>query len=217
MGTVTDWIVALMGRLGSPGAGLLVALESIFPPIPSELILPLAGFAASRGDLDLVGAVVWTTLGSLVGALVLYALGAKVGEDRLRAAARRIPLVKESDLDRVDDWFTRHGGKAVLLGRMVPGVRSLISIPAGVARMPVARFVLLTGVGSLVWNSLLISAGYVLGSRWGVVQTWVGRFQEVVIVLAVLLLVVVVVRRVRESRVAEHGRAEGDVAQDPPG
>ncbi len=197
---VTDWIVALMGRLGSPGAGLLVALESIFPPIPSELILPLAGFAASRGDLDLVGAIVWTTLGSLVGALVLYALGALVGEERLRAAARRMPLVRESDLDRVDAWFTRHGGKAVFFGRMVPGIRSLISIPAGVARMPLPRFALLTVAGSLLWNSLLIGAGYALGSRWEVVETWVGRFQEVVVVLLVLLLVLVVVRRIRERR-----------------
>lgn len=200
MGTVTDWIVDLMGRLGSPGAGLLVALESIFPPIPSELVLPLAGFAASRGDLHLAAAVVWTTLGSLVGALVLYVLGARLGEDRLRAAARRIPLVRESDLDTVDDWFTRHGGKAVLLGRMVPGVRSLISVPAGVARMPLARFVLLTAAGSLVWNTLLISGGYALGSRWEVVETWVGRFQEVVVVLGVLALVAVVVRRVRANR-----------------
>ena len=210
MGPVTDWIVALMDSLGSPGAGLLVALESIFPPIPSELILPLAGFAASRGDLDLVGAVAWTTLGSLVGALVLYALGAILGEERLRAAARRIPLVRESDIDRVDDWFTRHGGKAVFFGRMVPGVRSLISIPAGVSRMPVVRFALLTTAGSLVWNSVLIAAGYALGSRWEVVQTWVGRFQEVVIGVAALALVVVVVRRVRATRTdrREAGRLE---------
>jgi membrane protein DedA with SNARE-associated domain len=110
--------------------------------------------------------------------------------------------VRESDLDKVDVWFDRHGGKAVLLGRMVPGVRSLISIPAGVARMPVTRFALLTVAGSLVWNTALISAGFALGSRWGVVQTWVGRFQWVVIALAVVLLAVVVVRRVRESRAA---------------
>lgn len=209
MGPVTDWIVALMNDLGSPGAGLLVALESIFPPIPSELILPLAGFAASRGDLNLAAAIAWTTLGSLVGAVVLYALGAKVGEERLRAAARRIPLVRASDIDTVDAWFDRHGGKAVFFGRMVPGVRSLISIPAGVARMPVLRFALLTLAGSLVWNSLLIGAGYALGSRWGVVQTWVGRFQWVVIVLAVLVVVVVVVRRVRHNR-ATVGRVGQD-------
>ena len=205
MGRVTDWIVALMSRLGSPGAGLLVALESIFPPIPSELVLPLAGFAASRGDLQLVAAVVWTTLGSLVGALVLYLLGARLGEDRLRAAARRIPLVRESDLDTVDAWFTRHGGKAVFFGRIVPGVRSLISVPAGVARMPLARFVLLSTAGSLVWNSLLITAGYALGSRWEVVQSWVGRFQEVVVVLVVVLLLVAVVRRIRSARAGTIG------------
>ena len=202
MGPVTDWIVALMATLGSPGAGLLVALESIFPPIPSELILPLAGFAASQGQLNVVAAVVWTTVGSVVGAVVLYALGAKVGEERLRAVARRMPLVRESDIDKVDGWFERHGGKAVFFGRMVPGVRSLISIPAGVARMPVGRFLLLSALGSLIWNTLLISAGYSLGSRWSVVETWVGRFQEVVVVLAVLLVVVVVVRRVRDGRAA---------------
>nr|WP_232506069.1 DedA family protein [Microlunatus flavus] len=197
---MTDWIVSLMATLGSPGAGLLVALESIFPPIPSELILPLAGFAASQGQLDVVAAVVWTTLGSVVGAVVLYALGAKVGEERLRAVARRMPLVRESDIDTVDGWFERHGGKAVFFGRMVPGVRSLISIPAGVARMPVPRFLLLSALGSLVWNTLLISAGYSLGSRWSVVETWVGRFQEVVVVVAALAVVLVVVRRVREGR-----------------
>ena len=202
MGTVTDWIVSLMATLGSPGAGLLVALESIFPPIPSELILPLAGFTASQGQLNVVAAVIWTTVGSLVGALVLYALGAKVGEERLRAVARRMPLVRESDIDKVDGWFERHGGKAVFFGRMVPGVRSLISVPAGVARMPVGRFLLLSALGSLVWNTLLISAGYSLGSRWSVVESWVGRFQEVVVVLAVVLVVVVVVRRVRDSRQA---------------
>ncbi|WP_091077537.1 DedA family protein [Microlunatus sagamiharensis] len=200
MDGVTDWIVSLMNALGSPGAGLLVALESIFPPIPSELILPLAGFTASQGTLNVVAAVVWTTVGSLVGALVLYALGAKVGEERLRAVARRMPLVRESDIDTVDGWFERHGGKAVFFGRMVPGVRSLISIPAGVARMPVARFALLSSLGSLVWNTLLISAGYLLGSQWSVVETWVGRFQEVVVVLAVVAVAVVVVRRVRDHR-----------------
>jgi membrane protein DedA with SNARE-associated domain len=203
---VTDWIVSLMEMLGSPGAGLLVALESVFPPVPSELILPLAGFAASQGDLHLVAAIVWTTVGSVVGALVLYALGAKVGEERLRAAARRVPLVRESDIDTVDRWFERHGGKAVFFGRMVPGVRSLISIPAGVARMSVRRFVLLTAAGSLVWNTLLVSAGYTLGTRWSVVESWVGRFQEVVIALAVVLLAVVVVRRVRERRAAASRR-----------
>ena len=209
MGSVTDWIIGLMEALGSPGAGLLVALESIFPPIPSELILPLAGFAASRGDLHVVAAVVWTTVGSVVGALVLYALGARVGEERLRAVARRMPLVRESDIDTVDGWFERHGGKAVFFGRMVPGVRSLISVPAGVARMPVPRFLLLTALGSLVWNSLLIGAGYALGARWSVVEAWVGRFQEVVVVLAVLALALVVVRRVREHRSTEQPAEKG--------
>lgn len=118
-GGVAGWAIDLMERMGAPGAGLAVALENLFPPLPSEVILPLAGFAASRGDLGLVSAIVFTTLGSILGALALYGVGAGLGRDRTRAIAGKLPLVKLRDVDKAEEWFDRHGPKAVLIGRLV--------------------------------------------------------------------------------------------------
>ena len=199
-GGVAGWAIELMERLGAPGAGLAVALENLFPPLPSEVILPLAGFAASRGDLGLLSAILFTTLGSIVGALALYGVGAGLGRDRTRAIAGRLPLVKVQDVDKAEEWFIRHGPKAVLIGRLVPVVRSLISVPAGVERMPVAAFLALTAVGSVVWNSLLIVAGYQLGERWHVVESSVGVLQKLVIVGAVAAVVWFVVVKIRARR-----------------
>jgi membrane protein DedA with SNARE-associated domain len=190
-----DHVIDLMERLGEPGAGLAVALENLFPPLPSEVVLPVAGFAASRGDISLVGAIAWTTAGSLVGALLLYLIGAWFGRDRIRALATRLPLVKLSDLDKAERWFERHGTKAVLIGRLIPIVRSLISIPAGVARMRLLSFAGLTALGSLVWNATLIGAGYQLGERWHLVETYVGVLQKFVILAVAVLAVWFVVAR----------------------
>jgi membrane protein DedA with SNARE-associated domain len=188
-GGITGWAVDLMETLGGPGAGLAVALENLFPPVPSEVILPLAGFTASQGELSLAGAVGWTTAGSVAGALALYWLGALLGRDRIRAWAARVPLVKVSDVDRAEAWFARHGGKAVFLGRFIPIVRSLISIPAGIERMPVLRFVALTTLGSLIWNSVFIMAGYGLGENWWRIESYVGAYQGVVIAFVATRLV----------------------------
>ncbi|HEY4572269.1 MAG TPA: DedA family protein [Kribbella sp.] len=201
-GGVAGWAIDLMERLGAAGAGLAVALENLFPPLPSEVILPLAGFAASRGELGLVSAIVFTTLGSVVGALALYGVGAVLGRDRTRTLARRLPLVKVQDVDKAEDWFERHGPKAVLIGRLVPVVRSLISVPAGVERMRVLLFLPLTALGSLVWNSLLIVAGYQLGERWHVVEASVGVFQKAVIAGAVAAVGWFVVVKLRARRSA---------------
>ncbi len=181
---VAAWAVDLMEALGGPGAGLVIAMENLFPPVPSEVILPLAGFAASRGTMTLTEAVAWTTLGSVVGALALYGLGAALGRHRVRRAWQRLPLVKLEDLDRTEAWFARHGRKAVFFGRMIPVVRSLISIPAGVERMPAAVFIGLTTAGSLVWNTAFVLAGYLLGEQWHRVQTYAGVVQIVTIVAA---------------------------------
>jgi membrane protein DedA with SNARE-associated domain len=163
--SVIDSVTGLVETLGGPGAGLAVALENLFPPIPSEVILPLAGFAAARGDLNLASAIVWTTLGSVVGALALYGLGALLGRDRVRAIAARLPLIRLSDVDRTEAWFARHGVKAVFFGRMIPIFRSLISVPAGVERMPIGTFLLYTMLGSLIWNTTFVMAGYLLGEN----------------------------------------------------
>ena len=190
----------LMEMLGAPGAGVAVAAENLFPPIPSEVILPLAGFAASRGEISLVSAVVWTTLGSLVGALLLYLAGRAFGRQRMYAVVERLPLVNTSDLRRGEEWFARHGEKSVLLGRMVPLVRSVISVPAGVEAMPVGRFVVLTALGSALWNSIFVLAGYLLGENWGVVEPYADVLQKLVIVAVVAAVAVFVVRRVRSIR-----------------
>ncbi|MEU5845958.1 DedA family protein [Saccharopolyspora shandongensis] len=199
---LVGWITGLMDTIGGPGAGLAVALENLFPPIPSEVILPLAGFAASRGTMSLLGAILWTTLGSLVGAVVLYYLGAWLGRDRTRAIAAKLPLVKVSDVDRTEAWFARHGTKAVFLGRMVPIFRSFISLPAGVERMRLSAFLVLTALGSLIWNTALVLAGYLLGQSWWIVESYVGIFQKVVVVAVVVAVVWFVAARVVRMRKA---------------
>lgn len=163
---LVGWVVSVIAALGPVGVGLLVALENVFPPLPSEVVLPVAGYVASQGDMSLVWAIVASTLGSLIGAWVLYGIGVSVGRVRLRRWLARVPLVEVEDLDRSEAWFERHGGAAVLVGRCVPVVRSLVSIPAGVERMPLLRFSVFTAIGSGVWNAGLILAGYALGDRW---------------------------------------------------
>ena len=194
---IAGWAVDVMERLGAPGAGLAVALENLFPPLPSEVILPLAGFTASRGDMSLVGAIAWTTAGSVAGALLLYLVGALLGLGRVRAVAARLPLVRVADVDRTAAWFARHGPKAVLLGRMIPIFRSLISIPAGVTRMGLPTFVILTAIGSLAWNTVFVVAGYLLGESWWRVEAYAGLLQKAVIVVVAAAVVVFVVGRLR--------------------
>ncbi|MGW6729262.1 DedA family protein [Nocardia sp. NPDC055029] len=197
---IAGWAVQLMEQLGGLGAGIAIALENLFPPLPSEVILPLAGFTASRGRFSLAEVLLWTTLGSVVGALALYGLGAALGRDRLRRIVDRLPLVRLSDLDRTEDWFARHGDKAVFFGRMIPIFRSLISIPAGVERMPLGRFTLLTTAGSLLWNAIFVFAGFALGENWHLVETYAGILQKAVIVVVLVAASVFVLRRLRQPR-----------------
>ena len=207
LGGVAGWAVGVMEALGAPGAGLVVLLENLFPPIPSEVILPLAGFTAAQGSFSLQSAILWTTAGSLLGALVLYELGAAVGRDRVRAFAGRLPLVNPGDIDVAERWFVRHGFKAVFFGRMLPIIRSAISVPAGVERMPRWRFLLYTLAGSGIWNTVFIVAGYQLGARYTEVEQYATVLQYVVIAVAVALVGWFVV-----ARVVKRQRAHPDVA-----
>ena len=200
LGGVTDWAVNLMETIGAPGAGLAIALENLFPPLPSEVILPLAGFTASRGNFSLFEAILWTTLGSVVGAFALYALGAWLGRDRMRALVSKVPLIDIEDVDRVEAWFNRHGYSAVFFGRMIPLFRSLVSIPAGIERMPVPMFLLLTTAGSLIWNSIFVLAGFYLGENWHIVEQYASTFQRLVIIAVVLFAIYFVVTKVRKHR-----------------
>ncbi len=205
---LTAWVISVMETLGAPGAGLIIGVENLFPPIPSELILPLAGFTASRGSITLFGAILWTTLGSLVGALALYGLGAKLGRERTRAIAARIPLIKVSDMDKTEAWFAKHGVKAVFFGRMIPLFRSFISLPAGVERMPMSTFVLFTTIGSLLWNTVFVLAGYLLGQNWYLVEGYAGVFSKVVVGGAVLAIAYFIATRIiRERRTKRSSEA----------
>ncbi|MFD7069758.1 DedA family protein [Streptomyces sp. NPDC059913] len=201
------WAAGLVDTLGGPGAGLAIALENLFPPLPSEVILPLTGFAAGQGVLSLVSALFWTTLGSVVGAVALYWIGMLFGRERMHAIWGKLPLVNASDLVRTEEWFARHGTKAVFLGRMVPIFRSLISVPAGVERMPLPVFLMLTTLGSLVWNSVLVMAGYWLGDQWDVVETYVGILSKVVAALVLVAVAAYLAVRLRSHGRARHRRA----------
>ncbi|MGJ5946198.1 DedA family protein [Streptomyces neyagawaensis] len=200
------WIIGLMDLLGAPGAGLAVALENLFPPIPSEVVLPLAGFAASTGRMDLYAALLWTTAGSVIGALALYGVGALLGRDRTLAIAAKLPLVKVSDVERTEAWFLRHGTKAVFFGRMVPVFRSLISVPAGVERMPLPVFTLLTALGSAIWNTLFVLAGYFLGANWTEVTAVVSTYSKIVLAAAALAVLAFVLLRLLKQGSANGAR-----------
>jgi membrane protein DedA with SNARE-associated domain len=189
-----------MESLGAPGAGLAIALENLFPPIPSEVILPLAGFAAGAGQMSLWAVLLWTTAGSVVGALALYGVGALLGRERTVALAARIPLLKVSDIERTEAWFAKHGTKAVLFGRMIPVFRSLISVPAGVERMPLPAFLGLTTLGSAIWNTLFVLTGYLLGDNWEQVAGYVSVYSKVVLGVAAVAVLVFVAVRIRKRR-----------------
>ncbi|MBB2915426.1 membrane protein DedA with SNARE-associated domain [Streptosporangium becharense] len=201
---IAGWAISLMETLGAPGAGLAIALENLFPPLPSEVILPLAGFTASKGNMGLFDAVLWTTLGSVVGALALYGVGALLGRERVVAIASKLPLVSVADIEKTEAWFAKHGRKTVFFGRMIPIFRSLISIPAGVERMPVTVFTLLTTLGSLIWNTAFVMAGYLLGENWSLVEQYMGIVSKSVLAIVVLAMVIFVVVRLSDKRKGKH-------------
>jgi membrane protein DedA with SNARE-associated domain len=198
-GQVTDWVFSIVDRMGELGVGLLILLENLVPPIPSEVVLPLAGFRAQTGAMNVVLVWIASTAGSVLGALVLYALGAWLGYERLQRLSERpwFVITSRKDLERGRAVFERHGRRVVLLARFVPFLRSVVSIPAGVVRMPLVTFVTLTAIGSGLWNAAFVALGWVLGDNWTSVQRWLGPVGYLVIGLLVIGLVVLVVRRAR--------------------
>lgn len=185
---LTGWARDAVVVAGLFGIFLAMVVENVFPPIPSEVVLPLAGYEAARGRLTFTGTVVAATLGALVGALLLYWLGRYGGRPAVRRWGR-ILRVTDRELELSEGWFRRWGSGVVLGARVIPLARSVVSIPAGMMHMPLGRFVLLTGLGSLVWNVLLIGAGYQLGANWARVSDLVGRYSDVM--LGVVLVGVV--------------------------
>jgi membrane protein DedA with SNARE-associated domain len=216
LGDLANWVQDVINQFGYLGVALLVVIENVFPPIPSEIVLPFAGFVAQQGasavnatagaaqsDTTVVGMMIAATVGSVVGALILYFVSAAIGPERLRGFVERFGKwfgVKSSDLVRAEEWFDRRSSAAVLIGRCVPLIRSIVSIPAGFRRMKLTSFVVLTAIGSAVWNIALIGAGAVLGDQWERVGEYVGVFQWLVIAAVLLLLVRFVVSRLKNRR-----------------
>ena len=184
-----DWIVGMVEQTGYLGVALLMFAENLFPPIPSELILPLAGFTAARGDLGLPMIIVSGTAGAVLGALFWYGIGRWVGSSRLKQwAARhgRWLTIAPEEVDEAAAHFREHGGRAVLIGRMIPAVRTLISIPAGVSNMALTPFLLYTTVGTVIWTSFLATAGYLLEDRYQQVAGWLNPVSNIVAAVVAL-------------------------------
>lgn len=184
-----DWATSFIETHGLAAVGLLMFVENLFPPIPSELVMPLAGFTAARGDMSLALAIVAGGIGSLCGAVFWYWAGAALGATRLKRFADRhgrwLTLAPE-DIDRACTWFHRHGGMAVLIGRLVPGVRTLISVPAGIAGMPFLPFLAWSAIGTAAWTAGLAGLGWVLESQYRVVADWTGPVSNIVVGILVL-------------------------------
>jgi membrane protein DedA with SNARE-associated domain len=203
---MTDWVTDVIDALGPAGVAFLVALENLFPPIPSEVVLPLAGFVAGRGDANVVVMIAAATVGSVIGALILYAIAAAIGPERFRRFVVRYGkffAVQPHEVERAESWFDNYANRAVLICRCVPLIRSLVSIPAGFRRMPLAPFIVYTAIGSLVWNVLLVGAGYILGDRWEQVEDYVGVMQLLVIVAIVAVVAWFLWARVVRPRVRQ--------------
>lgn len=184
---MSDWVLDILVALGYLGLAILLVVENVFPPIPSEAVLPLAGFLASRGYMSLWGAITAATIGSCAGALILYSLG-RWGGRMLVLRYGHILRIDASLLARAEGWFARWGDWVVLGARVVPIARSVVSVPAGTMRMPPVRFTVLTAAGSGVWNTMLIGAGWLLGENWERVSYWIERYTNLVVVLVLAAL-----------------------------
>ena len=200
LGDLATWVQDIIERLGAVGVALLVILENVFPPIPSEIVLPFAGFVAQRGDGSVVVMIVAATIGAVIGALILYYVAALIGPVRLGVFIAKFGKwfgVKPADLTRAEQWFDRHAVAAVLLGRCVPLIRSVVSVPAGFRRMPLVPFIAYTALGSAVWNTALIGAGAALGNQWENVEPYVAILQWLVLAAIALFLTWFVYGKIR--------------------
>jgi membrane protein DedA with SNARE-associated domain len=204
------WVLGLIERLGEVGVGLAILIETFVPPIPSEAILPVAGFLAYEGRMSAWGAWAAATIGAVIGALLWYAIGAALGRDRARQVVGRIPFLDFADFDRAESVFAKWGGTAVLVGRCIPMVRSFVSIPAGIERMPIWKFSLYTFIGSGAWNAIWIGLGFMFGPAIRpILEQWSGLISTVAVgAIGLLVLIFVAVRvtkRIRQARAETTG------------
>ncbi|EAG5035662.1 DedA family protein [Listeria monocytogenes] len=187
------WITSIMADFGYIGIFVLIMVENLFPPIPSEIILTFRGFMTTVTSLNVVMVIIVATLGSVVGAILLYKVASYFGKERLTKIVLkygRILRLKESDIERAESFFLKYGSWAVFLCRMIPLIRSLISIPAGMTKMKMSRFLILTTAGSLLWNTVLIGLGAVLGESWNEIVVFMDSFSTIIYSVIAILVVV---------------------------
>jgi membrane protein DedA with SNARE-associated domain len=198
LGELVAWATEIIYAIGYFGVALLIAVEQVFPPIPSEVLLPLSGSLSATGRLNLALVIAAATVGSCLGAAILYGIGRFGGEQRIGPWLDRHGkwmLLSRADLHSSRSWFARHGTWAVLVARLIPGMRSLVSVPAGLAHMPFARFMVLTAIGSGIWNAGLVGAGYFLGQNWDQVEHWLAPLSPIIYLTMITVVSLFVARR----------------------
>lgn len=201
-----DLIIQLMDKFGYIGIMLLIAIENIFPPIPSEVVLTFGGFMTTYSKLTIIGVIIFSTVGAILGAIVLYYIGCILNKERLMRIVSgkigKILFLKVDDIEKADRWFATKGDKVVFFGRCVPIIRSLISIPAGMSGMPLGRFLILTTIGSAIWNTILVVIGSVVGESWEKIVAIVNEYAFVTLFVLVIVFIVGVIyfyrKRIRE-------------------
>jgi len=189
----------LIEDLGLLGVAVFTFAETVFPPIPSEVILPLAGFSAQQGSMNIALVIVAATAGAYLGALFLYWLGAKLGLERSIKWLSKLPLVDREDFEKAAGWFHRHGRPAIFFGRLLPGIRSVISLPAGAERMPLTTFSLYTIAGSALWNTILVTLGALLGTQYELIDEYSQWLNYAVYAAIAGVIVFLIVRRIRQK------------------
>ena len=191
-----EMIIEIMNNFGYLGVFLLIAIENVFPPIPSEVILLFGGFMTTFSDMNIVGVIIASTLGSILGAIVLYYIGKILNKERLKkiitSKPGKILRLKPEDIDKADNWFDTKGNKTVFFCRFVPIIRSLISIPAGMSEMPMKKFLIYTTAGSLIWNAALTIAGSIVGENWTSIVNIMDQYSHIILVLLIIIFIVAV-------------------------
>lgn len=191
-----EMIIEIMNNFGYLGVFLLIAIENVFPPIPSEVILLFGGFMTTFSDMNIIGVIIASTLGSILGAIVLYYIGKILNKERLKkiitSKPGKILRLKPEDIDKADNWFDTKGNKTVFFCRFVPIIRSLISIPAGMSEMPMKKFLIYTTAGSLIWNAALTIAGSIVGENWTSIVDIMDQYSHIILILLIIIFIVAV-------------------------
>lgn len=197
------WIIHFMEQYGYFGIAWLIFLENVFPPIPSEIILTFGGFMTTKSELNFIGVVITSTIGSVIGAIVLYGIGVWIGEDKLFKLVQKYGKffrVNTEDLSKTFKWFERYGYWTIFFCRFVPLIRSLISIPAGITKMNIWIFILFTTIGTLIWNIILIYLGQTVGGNWHVIVNYMDVYSKVIYVLLLLLVIYILFKWLKRIR-----------------